>query len=178
MRSTCRYRTGSLQELRAHVRTRLSTLAHALRSCQRPLPGLRSSLCIPMHLLTGSCPTTRLGETREDARAWVQMLGGGVRRFMAPTSDATESSFLTHCTRCGRKVSPYRPSELSLNLTHKYGEEPPEVLLMAEPHYWCGHCAEHWLATNLLDTGTICPCGAFTPLSNRYCGACGRPTRA
>lgn len=58
VRSTCRYRTGSLQELRAYIRTHLSTLAHTLRSCQRPMPGLRSSLCIPMHLLTRSCPTT------------------------------------------------------------------------------------------------------------------------
>lgn len=63
MRPTRRYRIGPLQELRAHVRTRLSALARALRCCQRAMSGLRSSLCISVHMLMGCsrvCPNELL----------------------------------------------------------------------------------------------------------------------
>ena len=89
-----------------------------------------------------------------------------------------EPLLLTYCTRCGARVSPYKPSGLSLRPSYEYGEVPPEDLLSREPHYWCGSCLEHWLATNLQDTGVMCPCGMLVPGHHRYCGACGRSSRS
>jgi hypothetical protein len=83
---------------------------------------------------------------------------------------------LGFCTRCGKGVEPYRPSTVSLNDALEFGTVPSS--LDAEPHYWCWFCGEHWLATNLCDTGFGCrACNAFMPHRARYCGACGRGLR-
>jgi len=82
----------------------------------------------------------------------------------------------SYCTRCGAEVGPYDPSALSLRAAFEWGQSPPEDALMGQPHYWCGRCGEHWLATNLMDTGTTCEgCGGLVPLRDRYCALCGRP---
>ena len=87
-----------------------------------------------------------------------------------------DSTRLGFCTRCGKEVPPYSPSTVSLHDAFEYGT-PPEAL-DAEPHYWCSSCGEHWLATNLCDTGTACSrCRAFMPLAAAHCGACGNRLR-
>ena len=80
---------------------------------------------------------------------------------------------LTHCSRCGDKVSPYRPSGLGLSDCYEYDAVPSDDDLAREPHYWCSACSEHWLAMNLQDTGCLCACGLVVPMHHRYCGGCG-----
>ena len=86
-----------------------------------------------------------------------------------PRSHETTLSF---CTRCGKAVSPYPPSTTSLSDAREYGVSPEGIC--TDSHYWCSFCAEHWLATNMMDTGKVCPaCKTFMPLVTRYCGGCG-----
>src|SRR5207244_2789323 len=43
--------------------------------------------------------------------------------------------------------------------------------------YWCEHCGERLVATNLCDTGWMCGyCNVAMPMRNSFCGVCGRGT--
>jgi hypothetical protein len=99
-----------------------------------------------------------------------------IRSNVAPPPPPDPAS-LAFCTRCGAAVSPYEPSRISLRDSLDYGTTPAR--LDAEPHYWCGACGEHWLATNLMDTGASCPaCSTLMPFTARHCGVCGAKLRA
>lgn len=85
--------------------------------------------------------------------------------------EVSKLQMLSFCTRCGNKVKPYEPSKVYFGDCDF--DSTSEI--DAQPHYWCSACHEHWMAMNLLDTGTWCEnCNMHLPINKvKFCGRCG-----
>lgn len=76
------------------------------------------------------------------------------------------------CTRCGHRVEPYAPSDVSQAEFERLGKEPPSV--EDDSHYMCSNCEQVWRAFNYFDTSIMCRnCRAMMPFVVEFCGSCG-----
>lgn len=90
------------------------------------------------------------------------------------------------CTRCGKMVESYKPSEEPVQVkTGSAYRVPPSDEELAEwvteqPHYVCPSCGTTWRAhavyIDMLDiTGRLCPsCDITLEVGTAFCGMCGQ----